>query len=631
MFTILIAYQLQNKTAYNEVVREAAWQDGFQYWDKTFFDQWNPDMRELLLAVSYFPSFTLELAKAVTGNSQAASLIYLAMSVGDFLIKHEDGTYKMLPMIQRYLQWKNKFINDLHKEMDIYSKAAVYYENNGQISEALACYDVTKNEKEISRLLIQNANQHPGTGHYFETRKYYLQLSKEELETSPVLMAGISMLYSLLMQTEKSEYWYDQLKQFEQFMKKDKKENLSMYKEAKRRLLYLDIALPHRGLIGLVDTLRYGAGCITQREFVMPEFSVTSNLPSILNGGKDFCEWTKKDRELARIMKKPLELMLNTWGAGLVNISLAESLFEKGEPDSYEILSLLNSGYTKADLGGKIEMCFVATAVIVRIHISHKQLLLAKNQLKEFEEKAIKENAQRLLPNIHAVYAGFASLEGKQDLVKDWITYEAPNELQEFYILNRYQYLMKVRGYLALGRYHDALNLNERLSVYFQEYHRTYMDMENEVLKAILQYRLKIHQWKDTLLKVLLRLESYHFVYLIAKEGAAVWPLLQELQSDPQGLGINKEYEAKLKQAVYEMALTYPHYLEYETKTVEKLTDMETMILRLYCQGMDTKKICYQCAITYNTLKYHNKNIYRKLGVGSKLEAVKKAAEIGVI
>ena len=62
---------------------------------------------------------------------------------------------------------------------------------------------------------------------------------------------------------------------------------------------------------------------------------------------------------------------------------------------------------------------------------------------------------------------------------------KAPNENQEFYILNRYQYLMKIRSYLACNKNEEAANLIERVSVYFKKYKRTYMDMENELLKVL--------------------------------------------------------------------------------------------------------------------------------------------------
>lgn len=50
------------------------------------------------------------------------------------------------------------------------------------------------------------------------------------------------------------------------------------------------------------------------------------------------------------------------------------------------------------------------------------------------------------------------------------------------------------------------------------------------------------------------------------------------------------------------------------------LTPKEEAIFNLYVQGCSTKAIISQLVITENTLKYHNKNIYSKLGVKTRKE-----------
>ena len=49
----------------------------------------------------------------------------------------------------------------------------------------------------------------------------------------------------------------------------------------------------------------------------------------MMNGGKDFCEWSRKDRELAVSLGKIIEFVLGKYGKGLVPLALAESYLEK--------------------------------------------------------------------------------------------------------------------------------------------------------------------------------------------------------------------------------------------------------------------------------------------------------------
>ncbi len=67
------------------------------------------------------------------------------------------------------------------------------YEMQGQIVPALAMFEQCGKKERIRELLIRNARLNPGNGHYFELRRYYLQMEERELEESPVLMAGMSI------------------------------------------------------------------------------------------------------------------------------------------------------------------------------------------------------------------------------------------------------------------------------------------------------------------------------------------------------------------------------------------------------------------------------------------------------
>ena len=57
---------------------------------------------------------------------------------------------------------------------------------------------------------------------------------------------------------------------------------------------------------------------------------------------------------------------------------------------------------------------------------------------------------------------------------------------------------------------------------------------------------------------------------------------------------------------------------------VEKLTPTERIIFDAYIARTTTKEIMEQLNITENTLKFHNKNIYSKLGVSSRKELLEK-------
>ena len=66
------------------------------------------------------------------------------------------------------------------------------------------------------------------------------------------------------------------------------------------------------------------------------------------------------------------------------------------------------------------------------------------------------------------------------------------------------------------------------------------------------------------------------------------------------------------------------HFLSH----IDKLTPSENTIYQYYLEGKSTKEIMKELNITENTLKYHNKNIYSKLGVSSRKKLVEIATEL---
>lgn len=607
--------------SYDESVRNETVRDLYHYWDQRMFEQWPPYLQELLVGAANFDSMSVEMGEFLTGSNQIASEIEYAMSIGNFLRQNDDNSVSLLPHLRQYLLWKQSLMKDPEKVRELFRRAALYYELHDQILPALQCCEKAGDKAEIRSLLIKNAQRNPGAGYYFELRRYYLDMPEEEVKESPVLIAALSMVCSLMMQPEESERWFSILEDYAA----DKKHTPAQIREAKKWIFYLQIALPHRGSAEMADLLKNAMKMVANKEVRLPEFSVTSNQPSIISGGKDFCEWTHVDRQMYATMRKPAEMVLGRLGKGLAEIALAESLLEKGGDDLYEIMTLLNTGYAKADLAGSVELCFVADANLAKMHILKGQPDLAMKQLQEFEAKIKDRSDERMMQNLQAMEMWIGLLQGDLTGTRRWLENDAPQELKDFTLLERYRYLMKIRAYLADGNLEAAQNLAQRLSAYFREYHRTYMDMENEVLRAIVQYRVGNHRWKQTLTAVLPRLEEYHFLFLAGKEGIALRPLLEEMGNLP----VSQDFAQQLRRQVNDFALHYPRYLEKGEVLEEKpdLTAIEKTILRLYCQGVETQQICDLCGFTYNTLKFHNRNLYRKLGVSSRAEAERKARE----
>ena len=63
----------------------------------------------------------------------------------------------------------------------------------------------------------------------------------------------------------------------------------------------------------------------------------------------------------------------------------------------------------------------------------------------------------------------------------------------------------------------------------------------------------------------------------------------------------------------------------------EVLTDKESEILRLLQAGASNKEVSRCAGISLATAKWHLKNIYAKLGVGNRTDAVSKARQLRLL
>ena len=64
---------------------------------------------------------------------------------------------------------------------------------------------------------------------------------------------------------------------------------------------------------------------------------------------------------------------------------------------------------------------------------------------------------------------------------------------------------------------------------------------------------------------------------------------------------------------------------------IEPLADREIQILRLISDGLSNREIAETLYLTLETIKWYNKQIYRKLGVNSRMQAAKLAAEYSLL
>jgi LuxR family maltose regulon positive regulatory protein len=129
----------------------------------------------------------------------------------------------------------------------------------------------------------------------------------------------------------------------------------------------------------------------------------------------------------------------------------------------------------------------------------------------------------------------------------------------------------------------------------------------------------------DALSRALTLAEPEGYVRMFVDEGAPMARLLYEAVAH----GIKPEYTGRLLAAFPAVDAAQPKLSPSEM--VEPLSSRELEVLGLIAEGHSNQEIAAKLHLSLNTVKVHSSNIYSKLGVNSRTQAVAKAKTLGIL
>ncbi len=617
----IIARYMSGGRPFSKEIVAKGYREVFSYFEAAVYRRFDLPMRRFLLELAPFEQFDLEMARMVSGDPHAGDLLDWLLHNTSMLRCEDLHTFSFWPQFRTFLLWQMGREYTDEKRKAIFGRGGLYYELKEDYAHALACYTKGGDHSKVSDLLVRNAELHPGMGHYSEMEHYYRSLPESEIAASPSLMQGMSMLCALAMDYEGSERWYRELREF---WKRCEKQDAAG-KQARGRLAWLDISLPQRGVDGLAATIPAVFTLLTNKELTLPSFSVTSALPSLMNGGKDFSEWSKKDDLLYKTMRTPVEAILGRDGVGLADCAIAESRFEKGENISGRMLSLIPK-VNEIRQRGTPDMEFAVGGLLARSQLASGQSEDARHTMVSLRAQFAERGLTRFLPNMDAMLCRMDLLNGELDSADAWYHEKAPRDPMHINVMKRYQYLTQAMVELADGRPDAARLTLAPLEAYVKNCARYIDSVHLHVLTAIALYRQKDDAWRGRLTQALETAAAYRFIRTISVYGTAVLPLLEEL--DRVG---SAKWHKQLMSEVRTQAAYYPNFLQPRLALSDTLTPMELQILHLVCADKSNAEIAEIMNIKLSTVKTHVSHILTKLDVKRRSEAKTAAKKLRLV
>lgn len=616
---------------FSEDVYESVRTRIFNYLQKVIYADFSLEERSLMLSVSPFEYFDASLAEVLTSNPRVESIIGRFQRDTRMFSQNAFGRLTFWPLWQSFLIWQMEQEWSRPERQALYARAAMYFEQSGDHVLAIRCHDLCGERHKVIELLERHSRLNPRRGYFRELAPYYLALPEDDIASSPDLMMGMSMLMLLLADYPASRYWYDRLKVYAS----GKDVTARRRRAAESDLLYLDVALNFRPDSSLSQLLvsaarALGSGSLDRDVF---SFSVTSGLPSIMNGGRDFSEWSRHDWMLYKTLAKPVARVLGRDGVGLPLCAITESRFTRGEDVRASVLTLAAT-IPEICLHGTPDIEFAATSLIARVQLDSGSADDARQTLTVLRRGFVERGESFFLPNIDAALARIDLRRGDRTAWESWHRSKAPTDLLTPFVMDRYRYLTLAQVELALGDAERALLVLAPWRRILSETHRTIDSITLHVIEAIAQWRLRqepdgpvdVGEWQDSLGQALDVAQSYSFVQPISTFGIAVLPLLQtvEWSKDPT-------FMRRLLAATRRTASFYPDFLREPMRLARPLTPTEERVLRLLASDMSNAKIGEVLGIRLPTVKSHVSHIMQKLGVTSRAKARTAAQQLGIL
>lgn len=567
-----------------------------------------------LAHVTGCPWVNEELCRDVWGMNDAAELLEDLHRKGFLVFEAEKKRWKTAPLFQRYILPK----------MPMPGKENVWYENAGCIAEAFWCLKKSGTEEAYRDCMLRYYDQVYALGLLSED-----VLKWKEKQPKYIYLRGA---YDYSVQD------FEGLKKEILNLKKLKEKDLQT-KEILLNLQYMD---PEMSLTDWLDLLAE----YTQGGMKFKLYHILGNSVTYLCGIRDlsgmFACAKKEENRRGRLWKDAFgETEWKCYQLARIDYYLET---ERKDTVSEEDWDLLREKSSEAELW-QIRMAkLYLLCKLQRMQPEETRV----HRIYELENSLRKENHPTCADIAEAISSLYAPWYGAREKMSKWLRYMVLDNTMAFHENNYVLFYCRAMGYVLLNQYERAEKILKKLAPYMQAYHRYRFAAEVLFQYAIVNWgkNLRGQAVKNTIESFLIsgnsRYVSFYGGY--GQKGQQVLEAYVEWlrSSTPEGWSRKKKYN-------YGNVLRMPveDYLEVimrctkkasksggkflEEYIEERLTMMETIILQDIGRGMSNAEICQELGIKLPTVKGHIYSLFKKLGVNSRVQAVMKGKELGVL
>jgi LuxR family maltose regulon positive regulatory protein len=322
--------------------------------------------------------------------------------------------------------------------------------------------------------------------------------------------------------------------------------------------------------------------------------------------------------------------MSQTVVAGWLLAIWGEALAELNDLDG--ALDQAKKGVELTERGKDVMVIGWSNLCLLRVLFSRGDLAGAGKIIQKMENIARKHDVPPWITNPMAAWQARLWLaQGKLDAASQWVGERGLDAEGGPTLLHEMEYMVLARILVAQGRLDETARLLQRLLEIAETGGHTCRAIELLNLQALaFQAGGDTTRAMTTLERALTLAEPGGFIRTFVDEGPPMARLLYEALTRR----IAPDYTRRLLSAFPVAGPEQADPSETQasnSELVEPLSERELEVLQLIAEGLTNPEIASRLFLSLHTIKVHARNIYGKLGVHSRTQAVTRARDLGVL
>jgi LuxR family maltose regulon positive regulatory protein len=673
----LAAISLQGRKDASSLIRSFTGSHRYvmDYLVEEVMEKQSENVRAFLLQTAILDRLTGSLCDAVTGQANGQATLELLERANLFIVPLDDE--------RQWYRYHHLFADLLRQRQpdlvpELHHRASLWYEQNGFVDDAIE-HALRGLDFERAADLIEEAaeelwlrDQHsklgrwldrlpaklllvrPGlcifhAGYLFASGKQdaaesSLQAAEQTLDTrgdSAMVYPGSEQERLIVSDGQKLR---GRIAATRAFMASYRTDALSVIPHARKALAYLpeeDITWRGAAAVALGDAYIYeGRYVEAHRTYLnaLEALEATGNTYLVMNASMKLALNLRSQGRLQQaieVCRQQLKLageksLLQTEMVGWLLAIWGEILAELDDLEG--ALKQASKGVNRTEGGSDVAMLTWSYMCLTRVLFSRADLAGAEEIVTETEKIARKSIVPAWVANMMAIWRARIWLaQGKLDATLEWVQKRELHPDAHPTYVGALLYIALARILVARKQYDDATGLLERLLEPAETGGHVSRAIEILNLQALAFHaRGDTTQAMSRLERALAIAEPGGFIRTFVDEGPPMAHLLHKAARS----GIAPQYTRRLLAA---FPVAEPEHAESpetqatQTQLVEPLSERELEVLELLAAGLTNREIATRLFLAVNTVKAHTRNIYGKLDVHNRTQAVVRSRQLGLL